>query len=288
MALTDINQVSEQVQKKWAPLFMQELREQLLLGSLVNKDYEGSIGAEGDTVYVSQINAPQGSLKTVGTDADTFDSELLSTSRVPIQANKRAVAAFEIADTAKLMSQLDSKDSEIRQSLLYAVSKQINDYLYSLVSASSSAPDHLISGVSDFNASQVSALRVLAGQAKWMKNKPWTILADPVYHGDLLNAATLTSADYVNDKPVVGGQMGMQRFGFNIFEDNSLPADHALAFHPDFLGLVMQYEPRFKISDLHSQKKFGMLMSVDIVFGASQLIDGDVKHIQVYNSAWNP
>lgn len=47
MANTDINQLSEQVQKKWAPLFMQELRESLLLGSLVNKDYEGSIGAEG-------------------------------------------------------------------------------------------------------------------------------------------------------------------------------------------------------------------------------------------------
>lgn len=288
MALTDINQISEQVQKKWAPLFMQELREQLLLGALVNKDYEGSIGAEGDTVYVSQINAPQGALKTVGTDADTFDSELLSTTRVAIQANKRAVAAFEIADTAKLMSQLDSKDSDIRQSLLYAVSKQINDYLYSLVAASASAPDHVISGVSDLNAAQVSALRVLAGQAKWMKNKPWYLLADPVFHGDLLNAQTLTSGDFVSDKPVVGGQMGTQRFGFNIFEDNSLPADHALAFHPDFLGLVMQYEPRFKISDLHSQKKFGMLMSVDIVFGASQLIDGDVKHIQVYNSAWAP
>lgn len=286
MALTDINQISEQVQKKWAPLFMQELREQLLLGSLVNKDYEGQIGAEGDTVYVSQINAPTGALKTVGTDADTFDSELLSTTRVAIQANKRAVAAFEIADTAKLMSQLDSKDSEIRESLLYAVSKQINDYLYSLVAASTSAPDHNIASVSDFNASQVSAARVLAGQAKWMKNKPWYILADPQYHGDLLNAATLTSADYVNDKPVVGGQMGMQRFGFNIFEDNSLPTDHALVFHPDFMGLVMQYEPRFKVSDLHSTKKFGMLMSVDIVFGASQLIDGDVKHIQYYNSAW--
>lgn len=288
MALTDINQISEQVQKKWAPLFMQELREQLLLGALVNKDYEGSIGAEGDTVYVSQINAPQGALKTVGTDADTFDSELLSTTRVAIQANKRAVAAFEIADTAKLMSQLDSKDSEIRQSLLFAVSKQINDFLYSLVSASASAPDHVISGVSDFNAAQVSTLRVLAGQSKWMKNKPWTILADPVFHGDLLNAQTLVSQDFVSDKPVVGGQMGTQRFGFNIFEDNSLPADHALAFHPDFLGLVMQYEPRFKISDLHSQKKFGALLSADIVFGASLLIDGDVKHIQVYNSAWAP
>lgn len=288
MALTDINQISEQVQKKWAPLFMKELRENLLLGALVNKDYEGSIGQEGDTVYVSQINAPTGALKTVGTDADTFDSELLSTTRVAIQANKRAVAAFEIADTAMLMSQLDSHESEIRESLMYSVSKQINDYLYSLVSASSSSPDHQISGVSDFNASQLQAARILAAQAKWSRSKPWYVLADPQYYGDILNAQTLTSSDYVPDQPVVGGQIVNQRFGFGILEDNSLAADHALVMHPDFMGMVMQYEPRFKISDLHAQKKFGMLMSVDIVFGASQLIAGNKKHIQVFNSAWAP
>lgn len=290
MALTDINQVSEQVQKKWAPLFMKELRESLLLGSLVNKDYEGAIGKEGDTVYVSQINAPTGELRTVGTDADTFDSSLLSTTRVSIVANKRAVAAFEIADSAQLMSQLDSQESAIRDSLLFAVGQQINNYLYSLVSASTSAPDHSISGVSDFNAAQLSANRVLAAQAKWMRNKPWYVLADPVFYGDILNASTLTSSDYVgSDQPVIGGQIAKQRFGFNILEDNALPTDQALTFHPDFMGMVMQYEPRFKLSDLHSQKKFGYLLSVDIIFGASQLISGSVKHIQTFNSAWvNP
>lgn len=290
MALTDINQVSEQVQKKWAPLFMKELRESLLLGALVNKDYEGAIGKEGDTVYVSQINAPTGELRTVGTDADTFDSSLLSTTRVSIVANKRAVAAFEIADSAQLMSQLDSQESAIRESLLFAVGQQINNYLYSLVSASTSAPDHSIASVTDFNAAQLSANRVLAAQAKWMRNKPWYVLADPVYYGDILNASTLTSADYVGgDLPVVGGQIAKQRFGFNILEDNALPTDQALTFHPDFMGMVMQYEPRFKLSDLHSQKKFGYLLSVDIIFGASQLINGSVKHIQTFNSSWvNP
>lgn len=290
MAVTDINQVSEQVQKKWAPKFMNELRESLLLGALVNKEYEGSIGQEGDTVYVSQINAPTGELKTVGTDADTFSSQLLSTTRVGIQANKRAVAAFEIADTAKLMSQLDSKDSEIRASLMYSVGQQINNYLYSLAIASTSAPDHNIGSVTDFNASQLSANRLLAAKAKWDKLKPWYVLADPTYYSDMLNAATLTSSDYVGaETPVVGGQIAKQRFGFNILEDNALPTDQALSFHPDFMGMVMQYEPRFKLSDLHSQKKFGWLMSVDIVFGASLLIDGSKKCIQTYNSSWvNP
>lgn len=290
MASTDINQVSEQVQKKWAPLFMKELRESLLLPSLINKDYEGSIGQEGDTVYVSQINAPTGEIKTVGTDADTFGSQLLSTTRVSIVANKRAVAAFEISDTAQLMSQLNSQESAIRESLMFSVAKQVNKYCYSLVAASTSAPDHFINSVTDFNAAQIAGNRLLAATAKWSKAKPWYILADPSYYSDILNASTLTSSDYVGaDMPVVGGQIAKQRFGFNILEDNALPVDQALTFSPDFMGMVMQYEPRFKVSDLHAQKKFGYLVSVDIVFGASQLISGSVKHIQTmaHASTWS-
>lgn len=224
-------------------------------------------------------------MKTVGVDADTFESEQMSTTRIAIQANKRAVASFEVEDLVDLQSQIGAQESEIRASLMFAVEKQINDYLYTLVNPSTATPDHLISGVTDFNAAQLSALRVLAGQAKWNKMKPWYILCDPVYHGDLLNATTLTSSDYVaGDAPVVAGEMGLKRFGFNIFEDNSRSADYALAFHPDFMHLVMQTEAQFKISDLHSQKKFGYLISVDMIFGAALGVDGDVKHIKVFNA----
>lgn len=285
MAVTDLAAVTNQIQKVWSPLFTKELRESLLLGSLVNKDYEGEIKKLNDTVYVSQINAPTGQLKTVGVDADTFESESLSTTRISIEANKRAVASFEVQDLVEIQSQIGQQGSELRNSLMYAIEKQINDYLYTLVSPSTSAPDHLISGVTDFNAAQLAAVRTLAAQAKWMKNKPWYLLADPVYYGDLLNATTLTSGDYgASDAPVISGQMAMQRFGFNIFEDNSRSTDQCIAFHPDFMHLVMQTEAQFKISDLHSQKKFGYLLSVDLIFGAKLGIAGDKKHIKVYNS----
>lgn len=41
MAVTDLAAITNQIQKVWSPLFTKELREQLLLGSLVNKDYQG-------------------------------------------------------------------------------------------------------------------------------------------------------------------------------------------------------------------------------------------------------
>lgn len=280
-------EVANQIQKYWSPLFTKQLRENLLLGSLVNRDYQGQILTGSDTVYVSQVNAPDGQLLTIGTDADSFSSEAIETSRIAIQANKRAVASYRFHDLVSLQSQISQNDPEVMKSLMFAVDKQINDYLYGLVSASTSSPDHDIASVSDFNASQLSACRVLAGQAKWDMSKPWYALLDPQYHMDLINATTLSSSDYgASDAPLIGGKVALPRMGFNVIEDNSRSADHGLLFHPDFMHMVMQTQAQIKISDLHSQGKFGLIMSVDIIFGAAMGIDGSKKNIKVYNSAW--
>lgn len=282
MVATTLAEVTNQIQKYWSPMMSKELRASLLLGGLVNKDYQGAIQKQGDTVTVSQLNAPNGQLLTVGTDADSFASEAASTSYVQITANKRAVASYEFQDLVELQSQLSQSSPVVMDALKYAVGKQINSYLYSLVSPSTSSPDHLINSVTDFNAAQLSACRVLAAQAKWADQPGWYALLDPQYYGDLLNATTMVSSDYVGaDAPSIGGKIGMKRFGFNIFEDNSLAADYGLIFHPDFLHLVMQQDVQVKISDMHAMGKFGIKMSVDVIFGAALGIDGSKKHIKV-------
>ena len=285
MAVSDLAAVENQIQKYWSPIFTKQLRESLLLGSLVSKEYQGSIARQGDTVRVSQVNAPVGQLLTVGTDADTFASEAISTLFVDIKADKRAVAAYEFADLVDLQSQISQNNPAVLEALRFALAKQVNNYLYSLVAPSTSAPDHLISGITDFNAAQLAAARTLAAQALWPMAPGWYCLADPVYYGDLLNAITLTSSEYgATDAPVVSGQVALKRFGYNILEDNSRSVDQALLFHPDFMDMVMQQEVQVKISDLHAQKKFGFVMSVDMVFGAKLGIQGDRKHIRVFNT----
>jgi hypothetical protein len=278
MATTTLTQVANQVQKFWSPIFTKELRAKMLLGSLVNKDYQGQIQKGGDTVYVSQIGAATGALKTVGTDAGSFDTDTLATKRVAVKADKRAVAAFEFEDLVDLQSQIDGTSSEIRDALMYGVMNQINTHLYSLVAP---AAAHVVTGVTNFDATELGKVRTKAAQAKWMKEKGWYGLLDPQYYGDLLAAQTMVSGDYGNEKPLVGGQLVERKMGFNILEDDSRAADKALFFHPDFMHLVMQTTPTFKVSDLHSNKKFGYLISVDVIFGAALGIDGDKKHITV-------
>lgn len=292
---TDVAQVSNQIQTLWADMFMDELREAHLLAALVNKDYDGAIMREGDTVRVSQVNAPEGQTRTVGVDADAFTSGLLSMSHVDVKADKRFVASFKMTDLVDLQSQLGSAEgkSKIREALMFSMQQQINDYLYSKVAPSTSAPDHLISGTATFDAAALLSIRKLAAKAKWPAG--WWLLIDPTYYNDLLNAQTLTSSDYVGaDQPVIGGKIVNQRFGFSIVEDNSRgilqlsPAAAgekvALAFHPDWLLFVAQTQPQFKLSDMHSQEKFGYVLSVDLVGGATLGINGNVKHVQIYNT----
>ena len=298
MSQTTINDVTAQVQEFWSPMFQEELLESNILASLVNKEYQGDIKKGGDTVKISQIDRPTATRKTIGTDADTFETEKLVTQQVSLVADQRITAAYELEDVIMLQTQLGDKDSEIRQGLVEALNIELNNYLYSLVNPSTSAPDHLIDSVTNFNSSQVVANRKLAAQAKWKSDGGWYILADPQYYADMISDSTLTSADYVQDRVVVSGQTSITRYGFNIFEDNSAglitamnrlgsssaTEEAAIAFHPDFLGLVMQRTPTFQVSSLHAQKKHGLLISVDMIVGAKILNDGDVKHIFTYNT----
>lgn len=289
MAITDLTAVAAQIEKYWSPLFTKQLRAQLLLGSLADRSYEGSITKGGDRVRVSQVNAPTGELLTIGTDADTFRTEALSTSYINITANKRAVAAFEFQDVVDLQSQIGNENPAVMESLMYAMSKQINKYLYSLVSPSTASPDHLIASVTDLNSAAMAANRILAGAAKWPKDKPWYALVDSTYYMDIATDTTLSSSDFnAGDPVVVAGEVASKRYGFNVLEDNYLPTDHGLFFYPDFLHMVSQTQASVKISDLHAQKKFGVIMSVDLIFGAALGIGGDEKHITNYNSAWAP
>jgi len=296
MSMTLATELENQAQKFWAPIFKDELMEATLLPSLVNKDYQGTITRGGDTAYVSMINRPTAERKTKGAGADSFSSQKLTTERVGIVADQRITASFELEDLVDLQTQLGSADgqSKIRRVLEESIAIELNNYLYSKVAPSASAPDHILSGVTTMDATQLIAIRQLAAKAKWMQEGGWFMLADPEYYGSLLSQQTLVSGDYVgDDRPVIGGQIANRRFGFNILEDNSngllslSPASAggkcALAFHPDFLYLVMG-DAQFKVSSLHSNKQHGYLVSVDMWCGAALGIEGNVKHIQIYNT----
>lgn len=292
MTATLLATVDNQVRDIWSDIFMDELMQSTILASLVNKDYQGELRERGDVVKVSQINRPTATRKATGSGHEYFETTALSTTQISITANQTIAAAYEFDSLVQLQSQIGDQNSKIRQGLVEAYAIALNDYLYSVVSPSTSAPDHSVASVSDFNAAALIANRKLASAARWSNNGGWWALLDASYYGDLLAAQTMTSNEYAPDAPVVGGKFATQRFGFNILEDNSAGlltlgtsgADCALLFHPDFMHLVHSLTPEFEVSSLHSNKQFGYAISVKGVCGAALGIDGDVKHIVNYNT----
>ena len=293
MSATLLADVSDQVSKIWSQMFVDELKESSLLASLVNKDYDGELkNMPADTVKVSQITRPDATRKTVGSGHETFVPSKMSTSQVEVKADQVISAAFDFDDLIGLQSQIKDKDSDIRRVLTESIEIELNNYLYGLVSPSTSAPDHTTTAVTDFNAAALGAERVKASTAGWMKAKGWWGLLSPQYYQDILNATTLTSQDYIGgEMPVIGGQIANKRFGFNLLEDNSAAmtslaasGDGALMFHPDFLYLVMPKIAEFKVSDNHSNNQFGYKISVRMVVGAKLGLEGSIKHTTVVGS----
>lgn len=285
MSITNVAQVQQQVQEFWSPIFMDELREETLLPQLVNKQYTGEIKKKGDTVKVSQIKKAKGELLDIPAgQADVFHPEKLVTEQVEIKANKRAVASFKVAELVEIQSQIGDKNSEMRLALMQGIEEQLNDHLYSLLAPSAANPDHIFTGVANLDVNDVRTARKLAGLAKWKKKDPWWALLDPNYYSDLSGDSVITSSDFNGGETVtIAGEIIQKRSGFNIVEDNSRLGSTGVFFHPDFMYLVMQKEPTFKVSDLHSNEEFAFLISVDMIFGAVIGLEGDVKHITFNN-----
>lgn len=297
MAATNVRELEDQIQKFWSPVFVPELKENAILPNLINTTYSADLQAYGDTVKVSMVENALGSTKTIDANGNhtIIDSEKLKTQQVSIVADKIFSASFELDSLIDLQNQISSPAgrSRIREALLKGIELQMNEYIYSLVSPSLSAPDHSKSGVSDFNFAELMDIRGLAAKAKWPMMDRYLLL-DPQYYNDFLTDTKNSSSDFVGgDLPLIGGQRPIVRSGFMILEDNSdamraiSPTgayDNAIAFHRDWCYMVAQMNPTFKLSDLHPNKTRGYLLTVDMVGGAKLGIQGNLKHAVVYNA----
>ena len=282
MASINLGDNASQVVKYWSARTTQQLREKLLLGGIVSKEFSGEIKQSGDTVKIYSVNSPNATVTTVGTaNSNAFTGSAISTTSVDLKIDKIATAAYEFSSENEMLSLLSSNNPEVIQSLVFAVEKAINSHIYSVMIPSVAAPDHTVTGVTNFDNSQFLACRLLADTAKWNDLKPWYALLDPSYYNDVLATQTHTSAEYVSDMPVLSGKITAQRYGFNVALDNSLSTDVGYLFHPDAVNFVMAQDLQVKISDLHPTGKHGVMLSVSAMYGAALGIDGAKKCIKV-------
>lgn len=258
-------QFANMIPTAWSPLMYQELRSKVAFLNLFSREYEGAISEVGDTVKISQILAPTGEVITDDTAA--FTPENLTVNSLSVTANRRAVASVEITDLAKLQS-IDFQ-MEVMAGLVYSIQKQIeSDIITNMLIPSAAAPDHQIAPVaaSDLAVADIAALRTLLALQKVPFDGNMFFACDPSYYSDLMVKQQVVSSDYGTVNDLVAGEVkGLA--GFKVFEHNALAADTGFAFHTSAVQLVLQQGVNVKVSDLHVTKKFGYLISADIVYG---------------------
>ncbi len=288
MASTILSDLEDQIQTKWSKIGMQELRESYILPSLVSKKYEGEIRQQNDTVRVSQVNSLSSDLKEVGVDADSFTTNKISTSYCDIVANRRAVSAVEFEDLIAIQSIIDpASNPDVRKAMMDDIGNQINDYLYSIMIPSTSSPDHTINSTAAMSNTVMANMREAVASAKWPKTQPWYHLMGVGYYSDFLADNNLIQLENgFDDQARVGGQLSQKRYNFENYEDDSVAlATSSMAFLPEAVLYAAQTEPRWKLSDLHGNKKFGYVLSVDLVFGAKLSIGGASKCYKITSAA---
>ncbi len=258
------DQIVKMIPTVWSPLMFQELRNKIAYLNLFSRAYEGEIKEKGNTVKVNQIVAPNGEILT--NDKDQFNPEELAINQFEITADRRAVASFEITDLAKLQS-LDFQ-MEMMNALVYSIQKQMEVDIQSIMIPSAAAPDHALAALvgASFDVADVVALRTLLAIAKVPFDENMYLALSPTFYGSLMQKNQVVSADFGSVNDLMAGEV-RKIAGFKVFEHNLEEGSKARAFHTAAVQVVTQSQVNIQISNLHSQKKFGYLVSADIVYG---------------------
>jgi hypothetical protein len=271
MAVNGVSENAAIIPEIWSADWYPELRANLPMANFFDKTPE-HIGELrfGDILHMSQFAKATG--ETLTDDKQNFTTEEATISDKTITINKRAHAGFEFSDLAQLQSK--SFENAAREALMYSIAKQVEDAVTSAISPSASAPVHVIQTASAgvLAAADVLNMRNLLS-IQSVPNTERALFLAPSFYGDLLGASTFISNDNVNKGAVASANFSYPLYGFDVVEGQNIASDTGYAVHRSAIYLIMQQGLRLKVSDQHPNKKYGYIMTADLVFGVSQFDD---------------
>lgn len=210
----------------WSARILTNLSRMSVATAITNRDYEGDISAQGDSVKITSFTDPTVSTYTPHTDITVEDVDDATQS---LLINQAKYFAFEIDDVERAQS---VNGGAVMVNQTNRGSYKLRDTLDAFVlttmaaGASASAPDHqiaeqTISTASDAYDSFVE-WGVLLDEADIPEEGRWAVIT-PAFHGLLQKDARFISAgDDPSAATRLNGRVG-QAAGFSIHKSNNLP-----------------------------------------------------------------
>lgn len=218
--------VTNFVPELWSANLLVALRKNHVGAAICNRDYEGEIKRQGDSVKITSVNRPTIGTYTPHTDITVEDIDDATRSLVVDQAKYFAfelddVEQAQAVDGAGLMAQATSEAG-------YGLKDVLDAYVLTTLAAgvSASAPDNSVAEATISSASaaydRLVDMAVLLDNSNVPEEGRWAVIT-PAFHGWLLKDSRFVgSGDAPGAATRANGRVG-EAAGLQIFKSNNLP-----------------------------------------------------------------
>jgi len=244
----------------WSAKMLVSLKKALVYGQpgVVNRDYEGEISGQGDTVRIRSISRP-----TIGTytkNSTTITPETLTDAQRALYIDQSKYFAFELDDIDAAQSVGGELEGALQEAV-YGLRDVADQYVAALYTGAQSA--NQIGTVSVTTGAlaytQLRKLKVKLDEANVPQEGRWAIVP-PWYEGLLLEEDKFVRVDASGTSEGLRNGMIGRAVGFNVMASNNAPLvtgdDYAvMAGHPSAISFAEQiasietYRPESAFAD---------------------------------------
>jgi hypothetical protein len=218
----------------WSPAILVALRDSLVYGGLLNRDYEGNISAAGDTVRIIDFGAPATRSYTKNTD---ISWDLLSDNDRTLVVDQADYFAFTVDDIDRRQA-LPGFVAQATSDAAHALAQDVDSYLSALLVAGASND---LGEVSVADADEVYdevflPMRTALNRANCPKAGRWVVVSPEI------SAYVLADPRFIDASAAADSGMALKEgalgriAGFDVMESNTVPYGTTVSTDIDVLA----------------------------------------------------
>lgn len=209
----------------WSARLMYALDKSHVAANLVNRDYEGTIRQQGDTVHINTIGAVTVNNYTRNTDIE--DPEVLTTTDQTLEISQAKYFNFQIDDVDAAQAAGNIMDTAMGRAA-YALNDVSDSYLLGLIAAGADSGNILgsstaVSLTADNVYNNIVDLRTVLDKANVPNNGRYIVVPPEVYGLLLKDDRFVKATDGgTANNTLLNGNVGSVA-GFTVYMSNNVP-----------------------------------------------------------------
>ena len=223
--------ITQFVPEIWSPAILANLRDKLVYGGLVNRDYEGLIANAGDTVHITSFTDPAVRSYTKNTD---ISWDLLTDATRALIVDQADYFAFTVDDVDRRQA-LPGFVQKASQGAGANLAVETDSYISGLmVTATDGTAQDVGAKVFDLSDNtgygHIVGMRTKLNRANIPMGNRWLVVSPEVYAALLQDNRFIKANEAGTTQGLREGFVG-RIAGFDVYESNTVPEPTAGTYH---------------------------------------------------------